>query len=70
MYPLQKRYGKESRWVNWSLETVKGKETKMDMKKCAEKDKKAKVKNAKENDCCGGSAKKVYQIKGLGAVIK
>ena len=40
---------------------------KMDMKECAEKGKDAKD---KKDDCCAGSAKKAYQIKGLGAVIK
>jgi hypothetical protein len=46
----------------------KAKDAKMDMKEC--KENAAKVEGAKKDDCCAGAAKKVYQIKGLGAVIK
>jgi hypothetical protein len=49
-------------------EMKKDDKAKMDMKECAEKGKEAK--NAKEEGCCAGDVKKVYQIKGLGAVIR
>ena len=46
-------------------EKCKDGKAKMEMKECS-----AKEKEAKTDDCCAGAPKKVYQIKGLGAVIK
>ncbi len=50
-------------------EMKKDGKAKMDKKECDEKMADAKSKKEKD-DCCAGAEKKVYQIKGLGAVIK